>query len=466
MRLLLKTPMRTFTLLSLVLIIMVMLGVGFVQSIFYHRAITEREGNDIRDVAEAMASRYLNLEDLKNHRDPKVQELFNLSFAALSNLSETVSIRVYNLNHDILWSDNPNVIGKRLHANHEIRIALKGQNVVSFYSNIGSFRHHDYLPEIPLVEYHVPLYVKNEITGEPEIGGMFALFRSTQTLNEMLNLGSALIWGVTGIGGLILYVALAVVFWSVYRRQQETEIQVSELITEKQKQQRIFQMEKLSEMGMMIGEIAHQINNPLVGVVNMAELAEREVSNNGQTRKLLVEIRKAGEDCRTFIQRLLTFSAISHSEKISTDIKKLLLETIALFQQSAESHPPVVTEFPDAEVTLNVDPVLIRHAVFNLLSNAAKANPAGGTITVGLHPETRIDDSAAGWSLFVRDRGIGLADDVLENIFTPFFSTHADGTGLGLSVVQQVAIMHDGHVSAANNPDSGAIFAVWLPDSI
>jgi len=200
--------------------------------------------------------------------------------------------------------------------------------------------------------------------------------------------------------------------------------------------------------------------------VNMAELAEREVEENGRIRELLAQIRKAGEDCRAFLQRLLTFSAISHSEKKPTDIKGLLSETIALFHQSAESHPPVVTEFPDAEVTLDVDPVLIRHAIFNLLSNAEQADLAGGTITVSLRSETRTEDSAAGWSLSVRDRGVGIADDVLENIFTPFFSTRADGTGLGLSVVQQVANIHNGHVSAANNPDGGAIFAVWLPESI
>lgn len=465
MRFTMKTPMRTFTLLSLGLISLMVLGVGFAQTAFYRDAMLQREGNDIRDVAEAVASQHLFLKDMDNFENADAQRRFEKSFAALINLSETVNIRVYNLRHEIVWSDNPYIIGNRLDADHEIESALAGENVISFYSTEGNFRHHDYLPEIPLVEFHVPLYVKNEATGNPQVGGMFALFRSTQTLNEILDSGATLIWTVTGFGGMVLYVALAGLFWSVYRRQQETELQVSELITEQQKHQRIVQMEKLSAIGMMIGEIAHQINNPLVGVVNMAQLAEREADDPERTRELLGEIRKAGEHCRVFLQRMLTFTTISRYDRKPTEMKGLISETIELFQQSAEKHPQMITEFPDSEVILDVDPILIRHALFNLLSNAAQADPTGGAITVGLRPKTRAEDQATGWSLSVRDQGPGVAEDVQDKIFTPFFSTRPDGTGLGLSVVQQVAMIHEGQITATNDPDGGANFALWLPDS-
>ncbi|NCC93691.1 MAG: histidine kinase, partial [Opitutae bacterium] len=87
-----------------------------------------------------------------------------------------------------------------------------------------------------------------------------------------------------------------------YRRQREMETRFARLSTE---HQRIVQIEKLSEVGRTIGEIAHQINNPLVGVVNMAQLAEREADDPVRVRELLGDIRRAGSDCHAFLQRML-----------------------------------------------------------------------------------------------------------------------------------------------------------------
>lgn len=248
----------------------------------------------------------------------------------------------------------------------------------------------------------------------------------------------------------------------VFHRQQEVETKFSRLTTE---HQRIVQTEKLSAMGMMIGEIAHQINNPLVGVVNLAQLAEREVDDPVRTRELLADIRKAGEHCRAFVQRMLEFTTISRSENKPTDIKQLIDETVSLFQQSVGRRMSVVTELAEGSLTLNVDPILIRHALFNLLTNAAQASGIGGTITVRLNRETGPDGATPGWNLSVIDRGSGLADDIIDNIFTPFFSTRHDGTGLGLPVVQHIAISHGGQITAENIAEGGARFAMWLPES-
>ena len=69
-----------------------------------------------------------------------------------------------------------------------------------------------------------------------------------------------------------------------------------------------------------------------------------------------------------------------------------------------------------------------------------------------------------GWKLAVRDRGPGLSDEIIKKIFTPCFTTRAEGTGLGLPVVQHVVILHEGQITVGNAPDGGAEFALWLPD--
>jgi signal transduction histidine kinase len=268
---------------------------------------------------------------------------------------------------------------------------------------------------------------------------------------------AVLILGVGALVFLLFYLVLDRVERD-YRRQREMETRFARLSTE---HQRIVQIEKLSEVGRTIGEIAHQINNPLVGVINMAQLAEREADDPVRVRALLGEIRRAGKDCHAFLQRMLAFTRVSRSERRPTEVTALVRDTIALFQQSTDRHPAVATELPPP-VTLEIDPVLVRHALFNLLANAGQVNPPGGTITVRLQPAAGPHHSP-GWSLVVIDQGPGLTEAVRAKLFTPFFTTRPTGTGLGLAVVQHVAILHEGEVSGENHPGGGAIFALWLP---
>ena len=244
-----------------------------------------------------------------------------------------------------------------------------------------------------------------------------------------------------------------------YLHQLKIEMQFARLNTQ---HKRIVQIEKLSEIGRTISEIAHQINNPLVGVVNMAQMAERVADDPVRVRQLLADIRQAGEDSHAFLKRMLKFTRISRSEIKSTDITALIQETIDLFMQSTEQHPEVTTELVQTPLTLDIDPILIRHALFNLLTNAAQMSPPGAEIKVRLTRQTG-DGHRAGLLLSVIDHGTGLSKQVQDKLFTPFFTTQPHGTGLGLPVVQHVAILHDGYVSAENHPDGGAVFAIWLP---
>ena len=97
---------------------------------------------------------------------------------------------------------------------------------------------------------------------------------------------------VTAAGGIVLFGALFALFRSVWRGREEAESRLMRLSGE---HQRIIHLEKLSAAGAMVGEVAHQINNPLVGVINLAQLAEREADNSALTRELLTDIKRAGE---------------------------------------------------------------------------------------------------------------------------------------------------------------------------
>jgi signal transduction histidine kinase len=301
--------------------------------------------------------------------------------------------------------------------------------------------------------------------GQRHIGDLVVI-RDISALKSTFN------WSIVAVTAISLLSAIGVlgVFYLAldrverdYRRQHDLEHQLLRFNAE---YSRILQMEKLSALGTMVGGIAHQLNNPLVGVVNLAQLAEREADNPARTRELLQEIRGAGTDCHTFVKRMLAFSKVSCFDSKPTPMAGLIEDTVLLFRQTENKHLPVETTLPDEAVVLTVDPILIRHALFNLLVNAAQATTDNGLIRISLEPEDDPVRGVPGWSLAVSDHGRGMPPEVLEKIFVPFYTTRSDGTGLGLPVVQHVALLHDGHVSASSEPGHGTRIAIWLPNSL
>ncbi len=307
---------------------------------------------------------------------------------------------------------------------------------------------------------HMALLPLNDAAGHPI--GRLAILRDVTQLERTFNGTMALVvlLSLTVAAGVfgVFYVSLQRVEQD-YLRQHELEHRLLRLNTE---HQRILQMEKLSALGTMVGGIAHQLNNPLVGVVNMAQLAARD-SEDPRTRELLAEIRRAGEDCRDYVRRMLEFSKVSCFESKPTPMAHLIEDTVLMFRQTEARHLPVDVQLPADVPELNLDPILIRHALFNLLLNAAQATAGSEGIVIRLEQQTDLATGSPGWALSVLDRGRGIPPEAMDKIFVPFFTTRADGTGLGLPVVQQVALLHEGHVTAANRPDGGAEFTIWLP---
>ncbi|HSM26727.1 MAG TPA: ATP-binding protein [Thioalkalivibrio sp.] len=292
--------------------------------------------------------------------------------------------------------------------------------------------------------------------------GRLVLVRDVTPLQARLRRSLATVALFSLLAGGMVFALLYAILGRIerdYRRQRELETEFIRLSTS---HQRIVQMEKLSEVGRTISEIAHQINNPLVGVINMSQLAEREAEDPVRVRQLLRDIRQAGSDCHAFVQRMLAFTRLSRSIRQPTEVAALVRDTIALFEQTNQTHPEIVARLPDRPVTLDIDAVLIRHALFNLLSNAAEVSPPGARIVVRMEEQAN-PEGAAGWCLSVKDQGPGLAPETRHRIFEPFFTTRPNGTGLGLAVVHHVAMIHDGEIHAENNPGGGANLALWLP---
>lgn len=447
----LRRPIGTFTLLSFVFVSLMVLVTGMSLSGFLRKAMLDREGVIIGDLAQASVSRELSLDAFEHFEGRQVQARLERAFAGLNELSDVLQVKVFNRANRIVWSNESALIGT---------VALRGVNVEHAFSGTRTsiFYGPDHDPDAfsgePVIEFYVPLRLQDGGGPTMVTGGVMAIYRSARGFNATIARGVFLVWSVTAAGGLLLYLALFGLFRSLIRRQREVESRLSRLSSE---HERIVQMEKLSAVGLMIGEIAHQINNPLVGVINLSELAERQPGNPERTQALLQDIRQAGEHCSAFVRRMLDFTRLSGFQPQPCGLQAVASETIQLLTLTLQRHPEVALEAPAAPIDVVIDPVLVRHALFNLLTNAVQASPSQGNVRVVIRA------AAAGWAIEVLDEGPGIARELMDKLFTPFFSTRPEGIGLGLAVCEHIAVLHGGTVSAHNLPERGACFTLWLP---
>lgn len=258
-------------------------GTGITLSGFLRQAIIDREALIIRDYVQALASQESTGEQSQR-------------FTPLAEMADAVRVKLFDRQGEVIWSSDTRFIGTRAIKTQAFDAAAKGDIGVVFYAEEELPGEPGDINTTPVVEFYVPISIAGKES--PPLNGVLALYRSALSLNFQIRRAILLQWLVIALGGLLLYGALFALFRSALKRQHHAETALSRLNIE---HKRIVQMEKLSATGQMIGEIAHQINNPLVGVMNLAQLAEREADDPVRTRELLAQIQQAGSHCRGFV---------------------------------------------------------------------------------------------------------------------------------------------------------------------
>ncbi|MCX7147170.1 MAG: HAMP domain-containing sensor histidine kinase [Sulfuritalea sp.] len=441
---------------------MMVVVTGLTQALFFRQSIIDRESVIVSDMANALAHEHLiSASDMANYSNAAAMEHLGEGFGPISQLSGTQRIKVFNRDYTIVWSDNPGMLGTK-HTTHigDLTRAMHGEIRAVFNSeeaDTSTGKHDSSTPES--IEIYTPIFEATQARPGAAVIGVLSLSRSPLALNQTIRDGLYLLWTVIGLTGLVLFSALYKLFTLVYSRQKLAESRFTKLSAD---HDHIVQLEKLSAMGEIVSEIAHQINNPLVGVINLAQVAERDPEISEKTRRLLVAIEKSGIECSDFVQRLLRLNQAARSEPQSVEVNDLVQDTIAFFHQTIGKHHTLAFAESDKRLMIVVDPVLIRHALFNFIHNAILAAP-DKPVVISLAAEEL--EGVPGYLLSVTDGGSGFSDDAAKKLFKPFFTTRPGGTGLGLSVAQFIAMKHGGIVRAENLPVGGARFSIWLPSA-
>jgi signal transduction histidine kinase/CheY-like chemotaxis protein len=250
-------------------------------------------------------------------------------------------------------------------------------------------------------------------------------------------------------------------------------------------QQRLLQSEKLAAVGQLISGIAHELNNPLTGVVGWSQYLLSQTLPSPM-RAHVATINEQAQRAARIVQNLLTFSRQHKPEKTSVSLNDVVEKTLALRAYELRVNNIQVHSRLSPELrTIHADPHQIQQVILNLIINAEQAilgANCGGNLTI----ETRLAPSRRGAPpdsleeegvlLSVGDDGPGIGADLLKKIFDPFFTTKpiGQGTGLGLSISYGIIEEHGGRIWAGSEgtgePDveslmegSGATFYIWLP---
>ena len=234
----------------------------------------------------------------------------------------------------------------------------------------------------------------------------------------------------------------------------------SQLVEVRRVQEQLVQASKLSAIGELAAAVAHEVNNPLTGILGFAELLMGELSESDPRHAEVVVIRDEALRSRAIVRALLEFARPRPPQRVPSDINELARSSLDLIRfRAAESGVKIVSSFGDLP-GVAIDSDAVRQVLLNLFNNAVEAMPDGGELrlTTVAEPE-RV-------GIVVADVGVGMDDRTRQRIFVPFFSTRAGsgaGTGLGLPISLQIVESHGGSIDVDSKPGQGSVFTVWLP---
>ena len=211
--------------------------------------------------------------------------------------------------------------------------------------------------------------------------------------------------------------------------------------------------------------MAHELNNPLQGIVTYSSLLLEKETCDEPSRKNIEKIATQANRCREIIRSLLDFSRQKKPVKTLTNINALLRGCVSLVENQSQFHNISIVQNLDESLPLIVvDPSQIERVFLNLIINAAEAMNGGGTLTL----TTNLGVNEKTIEIEVKDTGHGISIENMEKIFNPFFTTKeiGHGVGLGLAISYGIVKEHNGEITVESEYGKGATFTVILPVTV
>ena len=241
---------------------------------------------------------------------------------------------------------------------------------------------------------------------------------------------------------------------SVLKKRDE---QLKEFATRK-----IMESEKLALVGQLAANVAHELNNPLTGIVTYSHLLLERMPGDDPTRASIEKIVGQADRCKDIIRGLLDFSHQRKPEKTLSNVNAILRGCISLVENQALFHNiQIIENYREDLPMIVIDPSQIERVFMNMIINAAEAMEGGGRLTLA----TRLNSGSKFVEVEFTDTGHGISEENIGKLFEPFFTTKdvRHGTGLGLAISYGIVKSHKGTISVESEIGKGTTFIVRLP---
>jgi len=349
-------------------------------------------------------------------------------------------VNIYDIKGKIAYSTDKKLIGKKMPVPPEFEQAKKGKLSYRLEGNV--------------LKTYAPFMAERGLVKDPSmVLGIFEIiqdlkkdYQSITDFQRTVVLSSVLIMG-------FLFIGLTL----IVRRAERI---IEERTEEKRKlEEQLRQAEHLANIGQMVAAISHELRNPLGVVSSTAELLksrEKENPTNAQLSQIILEEAKRANQV---LSEFLEFARPRLPKLSSCEITAILDKVLTFLGPEFKSQQiEIVKDYKDKPI-INADAELLYRAFSNIVLNAIQAMPKGGRLKVEVNTNPKEEKVIITFS----DTGIGIPEDVLEKIFTPFFSTKEKGTGLGLAIVKKIIENHHGRIKIESEINKGTKVIIWLP---
>ena len=241
--------------------------------------------------------------------------------------------------------------------------------------------------------------------------------------------------------------------------EQKVKARTDEL---KKMQNKIIQSERLASLGKMAAGIAHEVNNPLGGILVLSSLVVEKLTDDDPNKQNLEEVVKQTIRCRDIVKGLLQFSRETAAKKSLVNINIILNSTLALIERQAIFHNiEVEKNLADDLPLIMVDDSQFQQVFMNIIFNAAHEMNTIGILTI----KSFFDQHNKMININISDTGKGIPPEIIDKIFDPFFTTKdvGEGTGLGLSIAYGIVTKHNGKMFVKSEVNIGTTFTIQIP---
>ncbi len=230
--------------------------------------------------------------------------------------------------------------------------------------------------------------------------------------------------------------------------------------------------QKMESIGTLAGGIAHDFNNILGAIIGYAEMAQEESPEGSTVRHDIDQVVQAGYRARELVRQILAFSRQAESELLPMQLPPIIKEAVRLLRSTLPATIEIRQAVGQDVGLVLADPTEIHQVIMNLCTNAYHAmEESGGILTISLEKmvPTATDSARPGSGEFVQlsvhDTGTGIAPELLDKIFDPYFTTKevGKGTGLGLSIIHGIIRSYGGQIRCSSSPGEGTTFQVLIP---